>query len=77
MFFQRTDPFNVMIKNYEKKQDEMLKKQIDRCKKEMEYWPQKMKENLHEDTSAMVKLMRRRLVGGDMGDTSLKFGEWR
>ncbi len=27
-FFQRTDPFNVMIKNYEEKQNEMMEKQI-------------------------------------------------
>ncbi len=42
MFFQRMDPFNVMMKNYEEKQNEMLQKQVDRFKKEMDYFPQKL-----------------------------------
>jgi hypothetical protein len=50
MFFQRVDPFNVMIKNYEEKQNEMLEKQVERFKKEIDYLPQKLKENLREDT---------------------------
>ncbi len=58
MFFRRIDPFNVMIKNYEEKQNEMLEKQVERFKKEMDYFPQKLKENLHEDTKAMVKFMK-------------------
>ncbi len=53
LFFQRIDPFNVMIKNYEEKQNEMMEKQVERCKKEMDYLHQKLKENLHEDTRAM------------------------
>ena len=58
MFFQRIDPFNVMIKNYEEKQNEMLEKQVERFKKEMDYFPQKLRDNLHEDTKAMVKFMK-------------------
>jgi hypothetical protein len=58
MFFQRIDPFNVMIKNYEEKQNEMMGKQVERCKKEMDYLQQKLKENFHEDTKAMVRFMK-------------------
>ncbi len=58
MFFQSIDPFNVMIKNYEKKQDERMEKQVERCKKEMDYLQQKLKENLHEDTKSMVRFMK-------------------
>jgi hypothetical protein len=58
MFFQRIDPFNVMIKNYEAKQNEMMEKHVERCKKEMNYLQQKLKENLHEDTKAMVRFMK-------------------
>ena len=58
MFFQRIDPFNVMIRNYEEKQNEMLEKQVERFKKEMDYFPQKLKENLREDTKAMVRFMK-------------------
>ena len=58
MFFQRIDPFNVMIKNYEEKQNEMMEKQVERCKKEMDYLQQKLKENFHEDTKAMVRFMK-------------------
>jgi hypothetical protein len=57
-FFQRTDPFNVMIKNYEEKQDAMMQTQVARFKKEMGYLQEKLKENLHEDTKAMVRIMR-------------------
>ncbi len=35
-----------------------MEKQEERCKKEMDYLKQKLKENLHEDTKAMVKLMK-------------------
>ncbi len=55
LFFQRSDPFNLMIKNYEPKQNEMMGKQAERCKKEMEYLQKKLKENLLEDTHAMTK----------------------
>jgi len=58
MFFQRIDPFNVMIRNYEEKQNEMLVKQVERFKKELDYLPQKLRENLHDDTKAMVKVMK-------------------
>jgi hypothetical protein len=59
LFFQRIDPFNVMIKNYEEKQKAMMEKQVERCKKEMDYLQQKLKENLlHEDTRAMVRFMK-------------------
>jgi hypothetical protein len=34
-----------------------MEKQEERCKKEMEYLKQKLKENLHEDMKGMVKLM--------------------
>ncbi len=47
-----------MIKNYEAKQNEMMKKQVERCKKEMDYLQKKLKENFHEDTKAMVKVMQ-------------------
>jgi hypothetical protein len=32
--------------------------QVERCKKEMDYLQSKLKENLHEDTKAMVKFMK-------------------
>ena len=35
-----------------------MEKQEERCKKEMEYLKQKLKENLHEDMKGMVKLMK-------------------
>ncbi len=58
-FFQRTDPFNVMIKNYEEKQNEMMQTQVERCKKDMDYLQRKLlKENLREDTKAMVRFMK-------------------
>jgi hypothetical protein len=57
-FFQRTDPFNAMIKKYEEKQDEMMQTQVERCKKEMDYLQSKLKENLRDDTKAMVKFMK-------------------
>jgi hypothetical protein len=50
LFFQRTDPFNVMIKNYEEKQDQMMQTQAERFKKQMDYLQSKLKENLREDT---------------------------
>jgi hypothetical protein len=59
LFFQRMGSFNVMIKNYEAKQHEMMEKQVKRCKKEMSYLQKKLKENLHEDTKAMVKVMQK------------------
>ncbi len=31
---------------------------MERCKKEMDYLRQKLKENLHEDTKAMVRFMK-------------------
>jgi hypothetical protein len=37
LFFQRIDPFNVMIKNYEEKQDEIIEKQVERFKTEMNF----------------------------------------
>jgi hypothetical protein len=57
LLFRRSDPFNLLVKNYEEKQDKMMEKQEERCKKEMEYLKQKLKENLHEDTKGMVKFM--------------------
>jgi hypothetical protein len=57
-FFQRIDPFNLMIKHYEDIQEEMMAKQEIRFAKEMEYLKKKLKENLHEDTKAMVKFMK-------------------
>ena len=35
-FFQRIDPFNLMIKHYEEIQEEMMSKQEERFAKEME-----------------------------------------
>ena len=58
MFFQRTDPFNVMVKNYEAKQDEMMVKQVERFNKELEYLQQKLRDNLRDDTQVMVKYMK-------------------
>ena len=58
MFFQRTDPFNVMVKNYEAKQNEMMVKQVERFNKELEYLQQKLRDNLREDTQVMVKYMK-------------------
>ncbi len=58
LFFQRMDPFNVMIKNDDAKQNEMMEKQVERCKKEMDYLQKKLRENLHEDTKAIVKFMK-------------------
>jgi hypothetical protein len=57
-FFQRTNPFNVMIKNYEEKQDQMMQTQVERFEKEMDYLQSKLKENLREDTKAMVRFMK-------------------
>ena len=57
-FFQRIDPFNLMIKHYEEIQEEMMSKQEERFAKEMEYLKRKLKENLHEDTKVMVKFMK-------------------
>ena len=57
-FFQRIDPFNLMIKHYQDIQEEMMSKQEERFAKEMEYLKKKLKENLHEDTKAMVKFMQ-------------------
>ena len=33
LLFRRTDPFNLLIKNYEEKQDKMMEKQEERFKK--------------------------------------------
>jgi hypothetical protein len=47
-----------MIKNYEEKQNEMMEKQVERFKIEMDYLQKKLKGNLHEDTKVMVRFMK-------------------
>ncbi len=46
---QRTDPFNRLVKNYEDKQDEMMRAQRNFVKDEMAYLHRKMREQLKKE----------------------------
>jgi hypothetical protein len=56
--FQRTDPFNRIVKIYEDKQDEMMRAQRNAVKDEMAYLHRKMREQLTKDTADMAKVMQ-------------------
>jgi hypothetical protein len=55
---QRTDPFNRLVKNYEDKQDEMMRAQRDFVRNEMAYLHRKMREQLTEDSTVLAKVMQ-------------------
>jgi hypothetical protein len=55
---QHTDPFNRIVKNYEDKQDEMMRTQRNFVKNEMEYLHRKMREQLKQDSADMAKVMQ-------------------
>jgi hypothetical protein len=52
--FERSDPFNQIVKNYEKRQDEMLVEQRKGLKNNMAYLQRKMGERLQVDSATMV-----------------------
>jgi hypothetical protein len=56
--FQRTDPFNRIVKNYEDKQDEMMRAQRNFVKDEMAYLHRKMREQLNKDSTILAKVMQ-------------------
>jgi hypothetical protein len=56
--FQRTDPFNHLVKNYEDKQDEMMRAQRNFVKDEMAYMHRKMREQLTKDLTVLAKVMQ-------------------
>ncbi len=56
--FQRTDPFNRLVKNYEDKQDEMMRAQRSFVKDEMAYLHRKMREQLTKDSTVLAKVMQ-------------------
>jgi hypothetical protein len=56
--FQRTDPFNRLVKNYEDKQDEMMRAQRNFVKDEMAYLHRKMREQLKKDLTVLAKVMQ-------------------
>ncbi len=56
--FQRTDPFNHLVKNYEDKQDEMMRAQRSFVNNEMAYLHRKMKEQLTKDSTVLAKVMQ-------------------
>ncbi len=56
--FQRTDPFNCLVKNYEDKQDEMMRAQRSFVKDEMAYLHRKMREQLTKDSTVLAKVMQ-------------------
>jgi hypothetical protein len=62
--FQRTDPFNRLVKNYEDKQEEMmraqrnLRAQRNFVKDEMAYLHRKMREQLTKDSTVLAKVMQ-------------------
>ncbi len=56
--FQRTDPFNRLVKNYEDKQDEMMRAQRNFVKDEMAYLHRKMREQLKKDSTVLAKVMQ-------------------
>jgi hypothetical protein len=55
---QRTDPFNRFVKNYEDKQDEMMRAQRNFVKDEMAYLHRKMREQLKKDSTVMANVMQ-------------------
>jgi hypothetical protein len=55
---QRTDPFNRIVKNYEDKQDEMMRAQRNFVKDEMAYLHRKMREQLKKDSTDLAKVMQ-------------------
>ncbi len=56
--FQRTDPFNRLVKNYEDKKDEMVRAQRNFVKDEMAYLHRKMREQLKKDSAELAKVMQ-------------------
>jgi hypothetical protein len=55
---QSTDPFNRLVKNYEDKQDEMMRAQRDFVRNEMAYLHRKMREQLTADSTVLAKVMQ-------------------
>jgi hypothetical protein len=55
---QRTDSFNRLVKNYEDKQDEMMRAQRNFVKDEMAYLHRKMREQLTKDSTVLAKVMQ-------------------
>ncbi len=58
---QRSDPLGLLIKNYEERQDDMMKDQRKLFRDQMAYLHRKTLERVGTDTKAMVKVMRETL----------------
>ena len=58
---QRSDPLSLLIKNYEEKQDDMMRDQRKIFRDQMAYLHRKTLERVGSDTKAMVAVMRETL----------------
>ncbi len=69
---QRSDPLGLLIKNYEERQDDMMKDQRKIFQDQMAYLHRKTLERVGTDTKAMVKVMRETLDKSEKELATLK-----